>query len=596
MAVKSKIQIFVGRKATHTDLSQAGNGLNLNELQIGGVNLASTTDTAAGADKVGAENKTYSNISGLTTHTVQDFIDRIDAALGAAGVSLFDEADFAVHKTGSTGLTAKFVLTALTAARTITMPDTNVDLGDIATNTAASSANTSDIADLRTTQGTSDGDTDLGTFTGSTIADASSVKTALQALETKAEQNTTDIGTNDTDISNLQGALGASTEAGITYSSTNYVTNGSDVVTAAGALDAQVKLNTDNIASLTQAQIFKGGFDASTLGSQLDNAESGNYWIVTVSGTIFGTNPLTVNAGDHLVATADVTGTPDDGAAWSKVDNTESADILRTGDLADTQIYIGNSGATATTVSGDVTIDAAGVTTLGNDKVTTAKILDANVTTAKIADDNVTTSKIATAAINSDKLGTGSVTTSKLADDGVTVDKIADAAVTTAKLANDSVDKDKINADVAGSGMAQKTDGSLVVRGTIVELTNNSGSTIPAGSFVRISAAGEMALAQADVYSTASAGIGVTLASVANAATGEVQLSGTVTVLPVDSAGSATTLAVGPVHLSVGVAGAVSQAETGGEALVSGGAILEVGKMIGSTTMLLDVKQAIEVE
>ena len=68
----------------------------------------------------------------------------------------------------------------LTAARTITMPDTNVDLGDIA-------ANTSDIADIRTTQGTSDGDTDLGTFTGTTIPDSSTVKGALQSLETAHE-------------------------------------------------------------------------------------------------------------------------------------------------------------------------------------------------------------------------------------------------------------------------------------------------------------------------------------------------------------------------------------------------------------------------
>jgi len=47
-----------------------------------------------------------------------------------------------------------------------------------------------DAADLRTLSGTADTETDLGTFTGDTIADSSTIKAALQALETKAEANT----------------------------------------------------------------------------------------------------------------------------------------------------------------------------------------------------------------------------------------------------------------------------------------------------------------------------------------------------------------------------------------------------------------------
>lgn len=58
---------------------------------------------------------------------------------------------------------------------------------DIATNTADIVANTADIADIRTTTGTADGDTDLGTFSGSTISDNVSVKTALQQIETAHE-------------------------------------------------------------------------------------------------------------------------------------------------------------------------------------------------------------------------------------------------------------------------------------------------------------------------------------------------------------------------------------------------------------------------
>ena len=78
------------------------------------------------------------------------------------------------------------------------------------------------------------------------------------------------------------------------------------------------------------------------------------------------------------------------------------------------------------THSGDVT--GATALTIGNDKVTTAKILDANVTTSKIADNNITTAKIL--------------------DDNITTAKILDSNITTAKLANDSVTADKVASDL----------------------------------------------------------------------------------------------------------------------------------------------------
>ncbi len=65
--------------------------------------------------------------------------------------------------------------------------------GSSATLTAVSA----DVVDLRTLSGTSDEDEDLGTFTGSTVADSSTIKAALQALETAVEtKGTTDAGDN----------------------------------------------------------------------------------------------------------------------------------------------------------------------------------------------------------------------------------------------------------------------------------------------------------------------------------------------------------------------------------------------------------------
>ena len=135
------------------------------------------------------------------------------------------------------------------------------------------------------------------------------------------------------------------------------------------------------------------------------------------------------------------------------------------------------SGTTAQAVSmaGDCTIVADGTITLGADKVTTAKILDANVTsaklasdavtTAKILDDNVTAGKLANDAVTTDKildanvtagkLASDSVTTVKILDDAVTTAKILDANVTAGKLASDSVTTAKIlDANVSSAKLA----------------------------------------------------------------------------------------------------------------------------------------------
>ena len=52
---------------------------------------------------------------------------------------------------------------------------------------ASLTAVSDDVTDLRTLSGTADEAEDLGTFTGATIADSSTIKAALQALETAVE-------------------------------------------------------------------------------------------------------------------------------------------------------------------------------------------------------------------------------------------------------------------------------------------------------------------------------------------------------------------------------------------------------------------------
>lgn len=80
------------------------------------------------------------------------------------------------------------------------------------------------------------------------------------------------------------------------------------------------------LAGMSGGLQYKGSFDASNMGTQLDNAEKGDFYIVATSGVVLGSLELTV--GDHIIINKDVVGTPVL-ADLDKIDNSEAADILR---------------------------------------------------------------------------------------------------------------------------------------------------------------------------------------------------------------------------------------------------------------------------
>lgn len=96
--------------------------------------------------------------------------------------------------------------------------------------------------------------------------------------------------------------------------------------------DAVTKSQLDSaIAGLADALVYKGTFDASAGNwTALDNASQGDLYKISVAGTI-GTVEMAVN--DIIIVNKDVVGTPVD-ADIDKIDNTEAADILRTGDIS----------------------------------------------------------------------------------------------------------------------------------------------------------------------------------------------------------------------------------------------------------------------
>ena len=143
--------------------------------------LGSAT-SSSGSDLIG-DDDTYTNFT-PSAATVKGALAGIDAALVSAGGSSFSDADFEIYQDGDITALAVFDLSAVSTAstRTILMPDSNVDLGDIAENSA-------DIADLITLTGVVANSVNLGSFTGTVIADNQTIKQALQALETYSENS-----------------------------------------------------------------------------------------------------------------------------------------------------------------------------------------------------------------------------------------------------------------------------------------------------------------------------------------------------------------------------------------------------------------------
>jgi len=117
--------------------------------------------------------------------------------------------------------------------------------------------------------------------------------------------------------------------------------------------------------------------------------------------------------------------------------------------LADGTIYLGdeNGDAQEVSLSGDVTINNAGVSTIGASKVATGMIADFAVKTEKLHSASVTEEKINDFAVTTDKLRTDAVTEAKIKDAAVTNSKIQKSAITEEKINNFAVTTDKLRTD-----------------------------------------------------------------------------------------------------------------------------------------------------
>lgn len=161
---------------TATDIAFAKSDGTKKNIQAASDDLEAAVDDLDEA--IGALAATPTNYTPGDATKVASHLTAVDTALASAGGTEFADDVFRVK--GSVDATKKVAIEAdgiaTATTRTITMPNVDVDLAE--------------VGDQRTLSGTSFGDTDLGTFTGTTIPDTQNVKQALQSLETKAENNT----------------------------------------------------------------------------------------------------------------------------------------------------------------------------------------------------------------------------------------------------------------------------------------------------------------------------------------------------------------------------------------------------------------------
>lgn len=131
MANISLLSRLVNGVQRHVDLS--ANTLVVSDLQINGINLRSALVGVEGSRGIGDFND-YSNFTPAAA-TIKGALTGIDAALAAAGGTSFSDATFRVYDDGDPSkliaLQASGISTATT--RTITMPDANVNLGEVNT-------------------------------------------------------------------------------------------------------------------------------------------------------------------------------------------------------------------------------------------------------------------------------------------------------------------------------------------------------------------------------------------------------------------------------------------------------------------------------
>jgi hypothetical protein len=200
------------------------------------------------------------------------------------------------------------------------------------------------------------------------ITDGDSLETAVSNLDGQAKTNADNIGTNDTDITNLQNEDGfiqafvgkAAGNDTPVYSSNNYVTDTEDLETAIGDLDTQAKVNADEILQ-ARTEITSNNITTETIVDSV-NVDAN----ATVKYIIYAQGNLEADA--HLKYVTEVLATHD-GHNVGGTDDATTADFNESGKLK-----LGNLGVTI-----DMDVTGAGAAQVMRLKITSSTAADLKI-------------------------------------------------------------------------------------------------------------------------------------------------------------------------------------------------------------------------
>jgi len=495
------------------------------------------------------------------TDLVTAHLAGIDAALLTAGGTSFSDSLFAVYDNGDATKIARLEVSAITTGttRTITVPDSNVNLGLIAsaiqkdgstTFTANQPVGGFKLTGLAAGSGAGDSvryeqailvsganafsaDQSIGSFkltnlaapiSGTDAANKTYVDDALDGRKWK--QSVLNATTADITLSGEQTIDGVLTSASrILVKDQTLGENNGIYVTAAGAWARSSDANT--AAEVLAAAVF---VEQGTLNGN-------NQYAQTADSITLGTTPLlwvlsSANgfSGGDMIALS--------GGTFS-VDLTSNAGLVSTNP--------GNAAGQLQVNSDESTIERVG---------NSLRVKDLGITAAKLAADSVTTVKI------------------------------LDSNVTTLKLAATSVTKAKINADVAGFGLIQLSDGALA-DDDVRSLQNDDAASFVSGEFGIIEADGNVVKLSAQYAGTINiaSNFVVALETIVTTATGRFAVGGLVLA---GFTGLAEEL---PVYAHRTTAGLYTQSLSG---FVAGEHVIKLGKAVSATQVKFEPEYVVE--
>ena len=372
----------------------------------------------------------------------------------------------------------------LTANRTITMPDANVNLGH--------------IASLYALSGVTAGAENLGTFTGTTIPDSSTIKDALQALETAVESISISPQFSDADF-RIQDDGDPTKQIGfeaqnIAPGATRNITMPDQDVDLALIFTS---LQTDGSNSPT-ADISWGNYKIADLGAPtLDNDAATKVYVdnaiegvkpkeavqaattanITLSGlqTVDG---VSLVANDRVLV-KDQTLPEENGiylvaaGAWTR--STDFDELTPINEIRGSYVAVSsgttNAGKVFVCNSNPTTLDVDPITFVFFNSIATINAgdgIDLTGTTLSVDHDGEGLTFVSgQLALELDgSTLSKSASGLRVATSGITDNELASNSVTTAKIANAAVDSDKLAASVAGAGLTGGAGSPLAVGNT----------------------------------------------------------------------------------------------------------------------------------